>query len=69
MIIVPSLIVVVCIAAAVNEAIAAAEASPPPADETLITDVFQDTTPQLEEQLQQVLGLGDDRENEGAFPL
>ena len=57
------------IARRVNEAIAAAEASGPPADETLITDVYAQVTPQLKEQLQEVLALEGRGVNEGAFPL
>jgi len=57
------------IATTVNEAITAAEASGPPADETLITDVFEAVTPQLQEQLDQALTTSGDGRNEGAFPL
>jgi pyruvate dehydrogenase E1 component alpha subunit/2-oxoisovalerate dehydrogenase E1 component alpha subunit len=57
------------IAADVNAAIAAAEANPPPADATLITDVFAAVTPQLQEQLAEVLALQKQGKNEGAFPL
>ncbi len=57
------------IAKAVNDAIAAAEASAPPADETLITDVFAQPTPQMKAQLAEVLALEGRRVNEGAFPL
>jgi TPP-dependent pyruvate/acetoin dehydrogenase alpha subunit len=57
------------IAQRVNDAIAAAEASGPPADETLITDVYADVTPQLREQLADVLALEGRSVNEGAFPL
>ncbi len=54
---------------AVNDAIAAAEASGPPADETLVTDVYATVTPQLKEQLSLVLALEGRGVNEGAFPL
>ena len=57
------------IAARVNDAIAAAEANGPPADESLVTDVFAQVTPQLREQLREVLALEGRRVNEGAFPL
>jgi hypothetical protein len=57
------------IAQAVNEAIAAAEQHGPPADETLVTDVFAHVPPQLREQLAQVLALEGRGVNEGAFPL
>jgi pyruvate dehydrogenase E1 component alpha subunit/2-oxoisovalerate dehydrogenase E1 component alpha subunit len=57
------------IAKAVNDAIAAAEASGPPADETLITDVFAQPTAQMKAQLAEVLALEGRRVNEGAFPL
>lgn len=57
------------IARRVNDAIAAAEQNAPPADETLVTDVFAQVTPQLKEQLAEVLALEGRRVNEGAFPL
>jgi pyruvate dehydrogenase E1 component alpha subunit len=57
------------IATAVNEAIAAAESNGPPADETLITDVYADVPQQLKHQLVDVLAVRGERKNEGAFPL
>jgi pyruvate dehydrogenase E1 component alpha subunit len=57
------------IATRVNDAIAAAEANGPPADESLITDVYAAPTPQLKEQLREVMALEGRRVNEGAFPL
>ena len=57
------------IAKRVNEAIAAAEANGPPADETLVTDVYADVPQQLREQLAEVLALEGRGVNEGAFPL
>jgi TPP-dependent pyruvate/acetoin dehydrogenase alpha subunit len=57
------------IAQRVNDAIAAAEQNGPPADETLVTDVYAQVTPQLKEQLAEVLALEGRRVNEGAFPL
>jgi pyruvate dehydrogenase E1 component alpha subunit len=57
------------IAQAVNEAIAAAEQNGPPADETLVTDVFADVPEPLKEQLADVLALEGRGVNEGAFPL
>ena len=57
------------IAKAVNDAIAAAEGVGPPADETVVTDVYAQVTPQLKEQLAEVLALEGRRVNEGAFPL
>ncbi|HEX5050582.1 MAG TPA: thiamine pyrophosphate-dependent enzyme [Planctomycetota bacterium] len=57
------------IALAVNEAIAAAEQNGPPADETLVTDVYADVPQQLREQLAEVLALDGRGVNEGAFPL
>ncbi|MBM4059753.1 MAG: thiamine pyrophosphate-dependent dehydrogenase E1 component subunit alpha [Planctomycetes bacterium] len=57
------------IAQRVNDAIAAAEQHGPPADETLVTDVYAQVTPQLKEQLAEVLALGGRGVNEGAFPL
>jgi TPP-dependent pyruvate/acetoin dehydrogenase alpha subunit len=57
------------IALRVNDAIAAAEKNGPPADESLITDVFATVPPQLREQLAEVMALEGKRVNEGAFPL
>ncbi len=57
------------IAQRVNDAIAAAEQNAPPADETLVTDVYEHVTPQLKEQLAEVLALEGRGVNEGAFPL
>lgn len=57
------------IAQRVNDAIAAAEQHGPPADESLVTDVYAQVTPQLKEQLAEVLALEGRRVNEGAFPL
>ena len=57
------------IAQRVNDAIAAAEKNGPPADESLITDVFATVPPQLREQLAEVMALEGKRVNEGAFPL
>lgn len=57
------------IAQRVNDAIAAAEANGPPEDESLITDVYAQVTPQLKEMLREVMALDGRRVNEGAFPL
>lgn len=57
------------IAQRVNDAIAAAEKNGPPVDESLVTDVYAQVTPQLKEQLAEVLSLEGRRVNEGAFPL
>lgn len=57
------------IAQRVNDAIAAAEQHGPPADETLVTDVYAQVTPQLKEQLGEVLALEGRGVNQGAFPL
>ena len=57
------------IAQRVNDAIAAAEKNGPPADETLITDVYGQVPQQLKDQLAEVLSLEGRRVNEGAFPL
>jgi TPP-dependent pyruvate/acetoin dehydrogenase alpha subunit len=57
------------IAKAVNDAIASAEGVGAPLDETLVTDVYAQVTPQLKEQLAEVLALEGRRVNEGAFPL
>jgi pyruvate dehydrogenase E1 component alpha subunit/2-oxoisovalerate dehydrogenase E1 component alpha subunit len=57
------------IAQRVNDAIAEAEADAPPADETLVTDVYAEVPQQLREQLADVLALEGRGVNEGAFPL
>jgi pyruvate dehydrogenase E1 component alpha subunit/2-oxoisovalerate dehydrogenase E1 component alpha subunit len=57
------------IAQRVNDAITAAEANGPPADETLITDVYAKVTEQQKEQLAEVLAIEGRGVNEGAFPL
>lgn len=53
----------------VNDATAAAETNAPPADETLLTDVYARVPQQLKEQLVEVLSLEGKRVNAGAFPL
>jgi len=57
------------IAQRVNAAIAAAEQNGPPADETLVTDVFATVPEPLKEQLAEVLALEGRGVNQGAFPL
>ena len=57
------------IAQRVNDAIAAAEQEGPPADETLVTDVYARVTEQQKEQLADVLALEGRGVNTGAFPL
>jgi pyruvate dehydrogenase E1 component alpha subunit len=57
------------IAQRVNDAIAAAEKNGPPADETLVTDVYVQVPQQLKDQLADVLALEGRGVNQGAFPL
>jgi len=57
------------IAQRVNAAIAAAEQNGPPADETLVTDVYATVPEPLKEQLAEVLALEGRGVNQGAFPL
>jgi pyruvate dehydrogenase E1 component alpha subunit/2-oxoisovalerate dehydrogenase E1 component alpha subunit len=57
------------IAKAVNDAIAGAEKVQPPSSQTLITDVYAEPTPRMEQQLAEVLALGEQGDHEGAFPL
>jgi pyruvate dehydrogenase E1 component alpha subunit/2-oxoisovalerate dehydrogenase E1 component alpha subunit len=57
------------IAQRVNDAIAAAEQHGPPADETLVTDVYAQVPQQLKDQLAEVLALEGRGVNQGAFPL
>ncbi|RKY22512.1 MAG: 3-methyl-2-oxobutanoate dehydrogenase [Planctomycetota bacterium] len=54
---------------AVNEAIAVAEASPPPAVETLFSDVYAEAPPHIVWQRDAVLGTDTGGSAEGAFPL
>lgn len=53
----------------IDEAIAKAEASPPPAVDTLFTDVYASMPPHIVEQRDQVRRESGGGENEGAFPL
>lgn len=53
----------------VNEAISVAEASPPPALETLFTDVYAEMPPHIEAQHRAVLGASTSGSAAGAFPL
>ncbi|HLU38621.1 MAG TPA: pyruvate dehydrogenase (acetyl-transferring) E1 component subunit alpha [Planctomycetota bacterium] len=56
--------------AAIQEAVKRAEALPPPSPDSLFEDVYQNLTPQLEEQRRELLALGEQgKEEEGAFPL
>jgi pyruvate dehydrogenase E1 component alpha subunit/2-oxoisovalerate dehydrogenase E1 component alpha subunit len=57
------------IAQRVNDAIAAAEQNGPPADESLVTDVYAQVPQQLKDQLAEVLALEGRAVNQGAFPL
>ncbi|MFK7739525.1 MAG: pyruvate dehydrogenase (acetyl-transferring) E1 component subunit alpha [Planctomycetota bacterium] len=57
------------IAKRVNDAITEAESFEPPADETLVTDVYARVTDQQKEQLEDVLALEGRGVNTGAFPL
>lgn len=53
----------------ISVAVREAEALPPPALETLFTDVYRDMPPHLEEQMRHALAMGEGRKFEGAFPL
>ena len=53
----------------VSAAVSAAEALPPPAIETLFTDVYQKMPWHLEEQMRHALAMGEGQKFEGAFPL
>jgi pyruvate dehydrogenase E1 component alpha subunit/2-oxoisovalerate dehydrogenase E1 component alpha subunit len=54
---------------AIDEAIARAEASPPPDVETLFTDVYAEMPAHIREQCDETLREQGGGENEGAFPL
>jgi pyruvate dehydrogenase E1 component alpha subunit/2-oxoisovalerate dehydrogenase E1 component alpha subunit len=53
----------------IGAAITAAEAMPPPAIETLFTDVYKDMPRALEEQMRHAVAMGEGQKFEGAFPL
>ncbi len=55
--------------AEISAAVTAAEALPPPAIETIFTDVYAEMPPHLREQMQHALALGHGTKFEGAFPL
>ena len=55
--------------AAIDEAIARAEASPPPALDTLFTDVYAAMPPHITAQRDEARREAGGGENEGAFPL
>jgi TPP-dependent pyruvate/acetoin dehydrogenase alpha subunit len=55
--------------AEIGAAIEAAEALPPPAPETLFTDVYSEIPWHLEEQRRYALAMGEGQKVEGAFPL
>ena len=55
--------------AEISAAITEAEALPPPAIETIFTDVYGSTPPHLEEQMKHALALGHGTKFDGAFPL
>ena len=53
----------------ISQAVTEAEALPPPAIETLFTDVYAQVPPHLEEQMKYALALGLGTKFDGAFPL
>jgi pyruvate dehydrogenase E1 component alpha subunit/2-oxoisovalerate dehydrogenase E1 component alpha subunit len=53
----------------ISKAVTDAEALPPPAIETLFTDVYAHVPPHLQEQMKYALALGHGTKFEGAFPL
>jgi pyruvate dehydrogenase E1 component alpha subunit len=53
----------------IGAAIQAAEALPPPAIETLFTDVYREVPPHLAEQMRYAVAMGEGQKFEGAFPL
>jgi len=55
--------------AEITRAIAEAEALPPPAIETMFTDVYRDLPKHLEEQMRYAVAMGEGTKFEGAFPL
>ncbi len=55
--------------AEITQAITAAEALPPPAIETMFTDVYREMPKHLEEQMKYAIAMGEGTKFEGAFPL
>jgi len=55
--------------AEIGAAIEAAEALPPPAIESMFTDVYQGMPRHLAEQMRYAVALGEGTKFEGAFPL
>jgi pyruvate dehydrogenase E1 component alpha subunit/2-oxoisovalerate dehydrogenase E1 component alpha subunit len=53
----------------ISAAIKEAEAMPPPALETMFTDVYKDMPPHIAEQMRYAQAMGEGRKVEGAFPL
>ena len=53
----------------ISTAIKEAEALPPPALETMFTDVYKDMPPQLAEQMRYAQAMGEGQKFDGAFPL
>ena len=53
----------------ISTAIKDAEALPPPALETMFTDVYKDMPPQLAEQMRYAQAMGEGQKFDGAFPL
>jgi pyruvate dehydrogenase E1 component alpha subunit/2-oxoisovalerate dehydrogenase E1 component alpha subunit len=53
----------------IGAAVTEAEALPPPAIETLFTDVYAQVPPHLEEQMRYAIAMGEGQKFEGAFPL
>jgi len=55
--------------AEITQAITESEALPPPAIETMFTDVYRDMPKHLEEQMKYAIAMGEGTKFEGAFPL
>ena len=55
--------------AEITQAITEAEALPPPAIETMFTDVYREMPKHLEEQMKYAIAMGEGTKFEGAFPL
>ena len=53
----------------IGVAVREAEALPPPAIETLFTDVYEKMPEHLEEQMRHAVAMGEGTKFEGAFPL
>jgi TPP-dependent pyruvate/acetoin dehydrogenase alpha subunit len=53
----------------ISAAVKTAEALPPPAIETMFTDVYRNMPKHIEEQMRYAIAMGEGQKFDGAFPL